>query len=182
MPELPTSTPAPNLAFLGMAPSVAPSVAPFVPPPSSPPLDLPEPLFDANGMPVPLASNALAPPAALPEPPPGPPLPTAPMTGDIELTRLPRGGLEPVFDLARRAQVALRKVLVQARAGMAANGGLGRGQLRALGADGRPKWFLPVVALAGLIVGIGLFAFIGALIRGGGDNARASTGTPSSAP
>ena len=174
MPELPTSTPAPNLAFLGIAPSVAPSVAPFVPSPSSPPLDLlPEPLFDANGMPVPLASNALAPRAALPEPPAGPPLPTAPMTGDIELTRLPRGGLEPVFDLARRAQVALRKVLVQARAGMAANGGLG--------ADGRPKWFLPVVAVAGLIVGIGLFAFIGALIRGGGDSARASTGTPSSA-
>ena len=187
MPELPTSTPAPNLDFLGVAPSVAPRV---VAPPSSPPLDpLPEPLFDAAGMPVPLPASFAPPPVAFPappaaappeawaapSPPPGPSPPTAPMTGDIELTRLPRGGLEPVFEVARKVARTtgdvLRKGLAQLRTAMASNGGLG--------ADGRPKWFLPVVAVAGLIVGVGLFAFIGALLRGGGDSARASAGTSS---
>jgi len=143
MPELPKSTPAPNLDFLATAPSA--------------------PVFPAT-MPAVIVA---------PDPAPPPPPPIAPMTGDIELTRLPRGGLEPVFDVGRKAQAALRKAFEQLRASLAANGGLG--------ADGRPKWFLPVVAVAGLIVGVGLFAFIGALIRGGGDSARASTGTKPSA-
>jgi len=165
MPELPRSTPGPKLDFLPAAPSIpphpaAPSASPAeVPPPEAPPEG---PVFDSSAVPP-------APAAAPPEPSP----PTAPMTGDIELTRLPRGGLDPVFDLGRRAQAALHKALLQVRAGMTANGGVG--------VDGRPKWFLPVVAVAGLIVGVGLFAVIGALIRGGGDSARASTGTPSSA-
>ncbi|HEY3819173.1 MAG TPA: hypothetical protein VGL81_18520 [Polyangiaceae bacterium] len=186
IPELPKSTPAPNLDFLVTAPSappprVAPSSAPppVVPPPVVPP---PDAFFDAVPAPLPAFPpppdaapfDAAPPAAAKPElSPPQPSPTTAPMTGDIELTRLPRGGLEPLFDLSRKARAVLEKALVQLRAGMAANGGLG--------ADGRPKWFLPVVAAAGLLVGIGLFAILGALIRGGGDSARASTGTPSSA-
>jgi hypothetical protein len=168
MPELPRSTPAPNLDFLNTARSVPPVVVP--------PVELPQPDLAVDGGAIPDTfppfdpSLPTAPPAGAP---PEPPPPIAPMTGDIELTRLPRGGLEPVFDVARKAQGALHKAWLQVRAGMTANGGLG--------ADGRPKWFLPVVVVAGLIVGIGLFAFIGALIRGGGDSARASAGTTPSA-
>ena len=43
----------------------------------------------------------------------------------------------------------------------------------ALAGGGRPKWFLPLVAGAGLLVGIGLFAMLGSLIRGGGGSALA---------
>jgi hypothetical protein len=170
MPELPKSTPGPTLDLLGVPSSIPPLAPPLSAPPPAAFLEAPPaPVFDAPAVPAPVFPSV--PPAVIvaPEPPP----PTAPMTGDIELTRLPRGGLEPFFEAARKAQAVLHKGLLQLGAGMAANGGPG--------ADGRPKWFLPVVAVAGLIVGVGLFAFVGALIRSGGDSARASTGTPSSA-
>jgi hypothetical protein len=127
----------------------------------------PDPVFQVPAFPA--ATPASAPPPAVAPPAVAPPAPeplapqTAPMTGDIELTRLPRGGLEPVFELGRKVQTALRGA-------MTASGGRG--------ADGRPAWFLPAVAGGGLLVGIGLFAIIGTLVRGG-DSARASTGSPS---
>ncbi len=169
MPELPKSTPAPNLDFLATVPSMPPVVAPSSAPPPVvvPP---PEPFFDAAG-PPPEPLPTFPPPVAAAPPAPSPP--TAPMTGDIELTRLPRGALDPFFDAARKARVALQRAFAQLRTSMAAHGGLA--------ADGRPKWFFPAVVVAGLIVGIGLVAFIGALIRSGGDSSRASAGTPASA-
>jgi hypothetical protein len=177
MPELPTATPAPKLDFLAFPPSIPPVPPAGSPAPPAAAADVPlppvivgpDPVFEVPV--VPPVTLASAPPPAVAPPAPEPaPAPTAPMTGDIELTRLPRGGLEPVFALGRKVQSALRGALTEMRGAMSSNGGLG--------ADGRPKWFLPVVAVGGLTVGIGLFAIIGTIVRGG-DSARASTGSPS---
>jgi hypothetical protein len=125
MPELPKSTPPPQIDLLAPPP-----------PPSAPPIE---------------TVVVTEPPA--PQPEPAPPPPTAPITGDIELTRLPRSGLQPLLDGLGEAVRKLRE------------------QLAAEGAQGRPRWFFPAVIVGGLSVGIGLFAILGSVIRHGSDSA-----------
>jgi hypothetical protein len=119
--------------------------------------------------------------------------PTGPLTGDIEVTRLPRGGLAPVLD---KAQAAWRFVVQKAREVWRFVLEKARVQLPRIQAkvrkvmphidtlvanDTRPRWFLPAVAVAGLAVGIGLVAIIVSAVRGGGDTERDTTAGRSSA-
>jgi len=151
MPELPTTTPAPRIDLL-------PQPAPTPPPAAEVP---PSVIVAESVRPPPVADVVVAafPPQPMPEtfpvqaPQPSP----GPMTGDIELTRLPRGGLQPVFD-------ALGKLVARARALVPPGG--------ALGAGGRPAWFLPAVAVAGLVVGTGIVGLVVSAVRSGTNSGR----------
>jgi hypothetical protein len=152
MPELPKTTPPPDIAaFVGpgamndqpaviLAPSVVaemqgpPPVAAF---PPAPPADFVQ-------MPP-----APAPDATAPLPPGQPP---APFTGDVEVTRLPRSGVDRALDEARRIWQLLVSKLPDNTV---------------LRSGTRPPWFLPAVAVAGLVVGIGLVGLLVSVLRGG---------------
>jgi hypothetical protein len=236
VPEVLQATPAADLAS---SPTLVLTVAS---PPSSPTLDstaAPSPTLPSRSLDVSAVASTSAPPgqtapaaeAAAPPVETRAPEPVAPMSGDIEVTRLPRSGIAPLVEAVRgamhtvrervgrpaekllrdvivrgkalrtrraagaatgeaaqrsattfrpralAAHAGLRDALQNLRARLRAEGGL-RGVLQvvrtrlladgALGAAGRPKWFLPVVAGAGLIVGIGFFAILASLIRGAG--------------
>jgi hypothetical protein len=176
MPDLPRATPAPNLEALRGTGSVPPPlpVATIAPPAlaepvsHAPPAVILAPSLVAEMQPIP---DAAAFPAMQPsfEPPAAPPTqpllplphdaggqgsygpPSAgPMTGDIELTRLPRSAPDKVLDAVRRA----------------------------LRSGSRPPWFLPAVAAAGLLVGIGLVGLMVGVVRGA---SHADKGEPTSA-
>lgn len=205
MPDLPKATPAPNLAaFVGPG-SVPPPVPASVPPPPVAPFPptapfpavppqvsaqpavilAPSVVADMQA-PPPVAAFPPAPPAGfvqVPQAPPTEPIvagppggpPPAPFTGDVELTRLPRSGVDRALDEARRIwQLVLSKLP----------------EGTALRAAGRPPWFLPVVAVGGLVVGIGLVGLIVSVFRSGshasdkeGPSATASSrAAPSASP
>jgi hypothetical protein len=72
------------------------------------------------------------------------------MTGDIELTRLPRSAPERALDEVRRVWQLLISKLPENTA---------------LRSGTRPPWFLPAVAVAGLVVGIGLVGLLVSVLR-----------------
>ncbi len=179
MPELPRATPGPNLGLLQGSGSVPPPPQPWASPPFAHPA-APEPPPPGaplmNNQPaVILAPSVVTDTQPLPEAPPFPPLPPAdfvaippapavdagsvgppgppsagPMTGDIELTRLPRSGPERVLDEVRRLWQLLISKLPENTA---------------LRSSSRPPWFLPAVAAAGLVVGIGLVGLLVSVLR-----------------
>jgi hypothetical protein len=157
MPELPTTTPAPRMDLL-------PQLA------AAPPMDFPPTVIVAESVrPGPVADVAVPafPPQPMPEtfPAQAPMQPSpGPMTGDIELTRLPRGGLQPMLD-------ALGKLVERVRAQFPPGGALGTG--------GRPPWFLPAVAVAGLVVGTGIVGLVVSAVRSGTETGRARAAVPS---
>jgi hypothetical protein len=137
----------------------------FIPPPPSdlglPPADLfpeppppqaaPSPVAQGNAAPA--TTDAAPVPSQAPQgPPPGIPstAPAAPMTGDIELTRLPRTPVQQALDEVRGA-------IRQVETWMEAKNLLRPGA--------RPTWFLPTVAGGGLIVGIGLVGLLVTTMR-----------------
>jgi hypothetical protein len=193
MPELPRSTPGPNLDLMHRGvPSRPPPVPSSAPASQSAPL----PQFDlaADSVPdPPEAPNVIIDPGVFPPvPPPFMPVPPAPeapippMTGDIELTRLPRSGLQPLLERAR--ELLSRVGPAFARLGpLFARVGPALARLRAalpaqseLASGNRPPWFLPAVAVAGLVVGIGLVGILVSAIRGSGGEAKGSTLPPAS--
>ena len=111
------------------------------------------------GMPLPSAASPHAPFAGSPSGAP----PAAPMTGDIELTRLPRSPTEQALDRARQT---VRRLTVWLEAQHVLRPGV------------RPPWFLPAVAVAGLVVGIGLVGLLVSVVRGAtrGDGGAADAG------
>lgn len=169
MPTLPTSTPAPHLE--GVVAMALPSSKATLRPPDSTRLSLHSPsstamaaALPADGVPPPpeqmfealhgfeaaqlQASPPIAP--ALPAPPAEAPVTkpaTEPVSGDVELTSLPQGSL-------RVAAEAIK---------------LGWGALKSLLVDDSPqvrrRWFLPAIALAGLVVGVTVVAVIVSLAR-----------------
>ncbi|HEY6460238.1 MAG TPA: hypothetical protein VIY73_08800, partial [Polyangiaceae bacterium] len=149
------------------------------------PIPIPEPvgdLFPPMTFPPPPAANGATggpptstAPAGGPTGAPAPEAPIAPMTGDIELTRLPRQGLQPALD---KALATLRRLVAKARAAMPAPATV----QGILVSDNRPKWFLPAVAVAGLVVGVGLVGLIVSAVRGSGASARESTSTSANKP
>jgi len=178
MPELPKTTPAPRLDYM---PGAAHG------PPAEPvPIPIPAPIDPFAGAPLPpggeLFSNVPAAPAAPPPaaaPPLGAPLgappPTAPMTGDVELTRLPGSPLEKALDTGRR--LVRRIVEVAGRLGERVVAVLPENTL--LRSQARPPWFLPAVALAGLVVGIGLVGLLVSAVRAATRSSERETPAPS---
>jgi hypothetical protein len=180
MPELPKSTPGPNLGLLQGAGSAPPPLppdtaasTPFAPPaaeagPPGPPLmnDQPAVILAPSLMaemqpppqvptfpPAPPPDFVAMPPAPGPDagmPGPSGPPSAGPMTGDIELTRLPRSAPGRVLDEVRRLWQLLVSKLPENTA---------------LRSGSRPPWFLPAVAAAGLIVGIGLVGLLVSVLR-----------------
>jgi hypothetical protein len=231
MPELPKTTPAPNLERLsGAGPNPSPSAAspkpapvaapaggpastpPPLPPtsthpptPTHPPAAAPQPIPPpdievAAWPPVAAQPGEPAPQPTAPGPSvaaPGVPVPhgpTTPVTGDIELTKLPRGGIAPALDAVktalgkareqlgptyRKAREQLGPTYRKAHDWAVATFGKVRARLPPTSTftagESRPKWFLPAVAVAGLAVGIGLVAIIVSAVRGGGDTVRTPT-------
>jgi hypothetical protein len=185
MPELPTSTPAPSLKreVVVSLPSTA-----TVPPPDATPHSLPHPvasamaeappadrvppppeqMFEAlHGFEAAQAAQAGVPVAAAPVPPvAGAPLAAGsdPVPGDVEMTSLPRGR----FVLATEA---IKQTL---------------GTLKSAFGDESPearrRWFLPAIALAGLVAGVSVVAVIVSLARRGGDESEARTAPPATVP
>jgi len=173
MPELPTSTPPPDLSALpasilpgpetgpaGTIRPLAPATEPFafVPPARDTPSSLPT----AIAWPSPIGQTPLPPvaggaPADAPawDPAPGAssPEPVAPVGGDVEVTSLPRSSLRAARDSMRE--------------------GLRQLQTMANVPEKRPPWFIPVVAGVGLAFGIGLAAFAALAFRKGDDKADA---------
>lgn len=165
MPELPKSTPAPKLDYVPSA-SGEPMAIP-VPDP------VPDPFADVQWMPAPPPGTQNVPneqDGAQPN--------TSPMTGDIEVNRLPRGGIQPLLDATRRywkrfletSGPLSRRLLEQTKA-LWKTVQAKLPEHTVLRSDSRPRWFLPAVAVAGLVVGIGLVGLIVSAARGG---ARAS--------
>ncbi|HEX8791625.1 MAG TPA: hypothetical protein VF765_11790 [Polyangiaceae bacterium] len=159
MPELPKATPAPKLDYVPNA-SGEPMAIP-VPDP------VPDPFADVQWLPpsAQAAQNADAQGNAQPT--------TSPMTGDIEVNQLPRGGIQPLLDatkrhwkrfleasgpVSRRLLEQTKTLLKRAQAALPEN--------TVLRSESRPKWFLPAVAVAGLVVGIGLVGLIVSAARG----------------
>ena len=180
MPELPKATPAPKLDYV-------PNAAGGDPIPIPVPEPVPDPFADVQWMP--------APPPGAEQQAQGNEQPGAsPMTGDIEVTALPRGGIQPLLDASKRfwkrflelskrafeqAGPMLRrtKPLLERAKALAKRAQAALPEHTVLRSDSRPKWFLPVVAVAGLVVGIGLVGLIVSAARGGtraGDKPSAS--------
>ena len=181
MPELPTSTPAPDLSALpasilpgpetgpaGTIRPLAPATEPFafVPPARDTPSSLPT----AIAWPSPIGQTPLPPDAgAAPvdpwsgDPPPGgsSQQPVAPVGGDVEVTSLPRSSLRAARDSMRE--------------------GLRQLQTMASVPEKRPPWFIPMVAGVGLTFGIGLAAFAALAFRKGDDKADAPAASATSA-
>ncbi len=170
MPELPKATPAPKLDYVPNAAGGDPIAIP-VPDP------VPDPFADVQWMPAP-------PPGAEQQAQGNAQTTASPMTGDIEVTSLPRSGIQPLLDaskryakrfveLSKRAFEGSKPLLAKAKPLFGrvevlvkrAQAGLPEHSM--LRSDSRPKWFLPVVAVAGLVVGIGLVGLIVSAARGG---------------
>ncbi|HTB74827.1 MAG TPA: hypothetical protein VK762_16370 [Polyangiaceae bacterium] len=180
MPELPTSTPPPNLGEFVPA-AVPPSTATLRPPDTTPhamsgassssmsaalPADgvppPPEQMFEAlHGFEAAQAHAAPAVGAAsLQAPGDVPPAPqtstaTSPVAGDVEVTALPRGTLVVATDAIK---------------------GLWSTVKSAVGDESpevRRRWFLPAIALAGLVVGVAVVAVIVSVARKGTDETAA---------
>ena len=202
MPELPKATPGPSLDFLSAPPADIPVPEP-VPDPVFASAAWPPPNVDAP----PATASGSAPPMGPASPGPSQPAPPpAAMSGDIELTQLPRGGLGPALDKVRaqlrrvgpvlragaqkvgptlrKVQPALRKLEPATRKAVSAVRGLlaKLPATSALRSGQRPRWFLPVVAAAGLVVGIGLVGLIVSLARGHGASATATAASASAQP
>lgn len=172
MPELPTSTPAPNLDALptGKQPTATLRPAdttpqPMVNPSSSsmmaalpadgvpPP---PEQMFEAlHGFEA-AQADATAPLQAVPdEPAPPPATTTTAAPGDVEVTALPRGSLVVATDAIKRVLETLKSALGDESGGP------------------RRRWFLPAIALAGLVVGVAVVAGGIAMMRKSPDESEA---------
>jgi len=150
MPDLPRSTPGPNLDALASIANDQPAVilAPSLIAEMQPPPQV------ASFPPAPPPDFVAVPPAPRPDfavPGPSAPPSAGPMTGDIELTRLPRSAPDRALDEVRRIWQLLVSKLPENTA---------------LRSGSRPPWFLPVVAAAGLIVGIGLVGLLVSVLRG----------------
>ncbi len=204
MPELPTSTPGPNLdAFAAQLPSrstlplggqvtqaaqpeptahpghrldsgamptlAMPAVSGSVVPP--PPAHMFEALhgYEASGPPGAVAAPAADPAAdgfgeatvALPPAPTFDPAlhqagPTAPMTGDVEVTSLPRGRGVVMLDGLRHAMENGRRGFDSLKASIAAS---------SAPHGPRRRVFLGAIALAGLVVGVAVVGIIVSLTR-----------------
>jgi hypothetical protein len=149
MPELPKATPAPRLDMLGVPVSRPPAAPVAAPVPAHAPAPAPAPAgVDPFAQPQPVEY----PPSVIVAPPTPYPPPTAPMTGDVELTRLPGGRFDPILQKARQLSQRLLALLPENTA---------------LRTYARAPWFLPAVAAAGLIVGIGLVGLLVSAFRGG---------------
>jgi hypothetical protein len=181
MPELPTSTPAPDLSALpasilpgpetGPAATIRPLAPPtepfaFVPPARDTPSSFPT----VVAWPSPIGQTPL-PPGAGADPVEGPGAqdlaqgssgaePVAAVGGDVEVTSLPRSSLRAARDSMRE--------------------GLRQLQTMANVPEKRPPWFIPLVAGVGLTVGIGLAAFAALALHRGDD--KADTPAPSATP
>lgn len=116
--------------------------------PESPPLP---------GAAVPDAASADAP---IPPPFAGGLPSAAPLTGDIELTHLPRSPVDQARDVVRRLR---DKVL----AAVAESG--------VLRSNSRPPWFLPAVAVGGVVVGVAIVGLLVSAFRGGSHASDADT-------
>jgi len=162
MPELPRSTPGPDLGLLRAANSaLPPHAAPPGPPNEQPAVilaaslvaEMQPPAQDPPFPPAPVPDFVAIPPGAGPDAGMpgtyGPPS-AGPMTGDIELTRLPRSVPERALDEVRRLWQLLVSKLPENTV---------------LRSSSRPPWFLPAVAAAGLIVGIGLVGLLVSVLR-----------------
>jgi len=136
-----------NRALLGLSAPVESAAVQSAPPHTAPVTESNVPLPDATS-PDPVPPSESTSPDALP--------PLASMTGDVEVTRLPRGRFEPLLDAVRSALQKAHALVIEHRA---------------LQVERRPVWFLPVVAVGGLIVGIGLLALVGSAVHGCGDSA-----------
>jgi hypothetical protein len=192
----PTATTLPERGAAPAPPPIAPAAEPEAPLPRFPDASQQLQASDAAALvervpipiPIPEPVGDLFPPMTFPPPPgetnaatggpptstapvagpigaPAPEPPIAPMTGDIELTRLPRQGLQPALD---KAIATIRRLVARAREAMPAPATV----QGILVSDNRPKWFLPAVAVAGLVVGVGLVGLIVSAVRGSGAPAR----------
>ena len=172
LPELPKATPAPDLELAMRAQAKLSEGEPSViiePTPIVPPAEVP---FSEIG---PLAPGPFAPPPEVEEAPTimqPPRAPIAPMTGDIELTQLPRGGIGPMVDALRELT---RQVVREIQTTLSPLPGAG---------NQRP-WFLWVVAVTGFTVGVALLIIVVTAARGGSsstpDHTVASASPPPSA-
>jgi hypothetical protein len=184
LPELPTSTPAPNLG--GLSHKTVPSSGTLRPPDTTPqalhnpssssmsaalPADgvppPPEQMFEAlHGFEAAQADATAPHEAAPPEPPVAapPPTTTEPAPGDVEMTSLPRGSLAAATDAMKRVLDTLKSALGDESGGQ------------------RRRWFLPAIALAGLVVGVAVVALIVSLARKGADESEARTDPSAVAP
>jgi hypothetical protein len=184
MPELPTSTPAPDLSALpgSMLPDAM--LRPLAPPTEPLSFEVPPARDTPSSLPTTIAwpSPFLAQAPAVAEPPPEtvadqepavdpPPAetdgPFGGVGGDMEVHSLPRSSLRVAKDSLSEGLRRLR--------GMANS------------ADARPRWFLPAIGFVGLVVG-GSIALAVSLVRRGGEtgeaqgsasaHAEVSTGAP----
>jgi hypothetical protein len=185
IPELPTATPPPNLA----------DIAPVPVPSSTGTLRPPDPT--ANSMPSPssTAVSAALPPDGVPPPPEqmfealhgfeaaqaevahslepvhtdqtiaAQPITAAsdPIPGDVEMTSLPRGRLVIAIEALKHALEAVKAALRD-------------------DSPQRRRWFLPAIAVAGLLVGVGVVVLVVSLVRKGGDESDARTEPSATAP
>jgi hypothetical protein len=110
----------------------------------------------------PLAQAASQAPGGAPAPGAGEarvsPPPSDPVPDDIELNALPRSPIDVAKAAARSAIAALTSTFDEGSAG-----------------DARKRWFLPAIAVAGLVVGVGLVAIVVSVARKGGDDTDAHT-------
>ncbi len=184
IPQLPTATPPPNLADI--APTVASSSGTLRPPdpmphsaPSSsstavsaalPPDGVPPPpeqMFEAlHGFEAAQAevAHSLEPVHAdRPVEAQRMTAPSDPVPADVEMTSLPRGRVVIVKEALKRAFETVKA---------------------ALGEDSpqRRRWFLPTIAMAGLIVGVGVVVLVVSLVRKGNEEPEARTDTSANAP
>lgn len=158
MPELPKATPAPKLDYVPNA-SGEPMAIPV-------PEPVPDPFADVQWMPPPAPGAQDAQGDAQPN--------ASQMTGDVEVNQLPRGGIQPLLDASKRhwkrlvawAGPASRRLLEQTQA-LAKRAQAALPENTVLRSESRPRWFLPAVAAAGLLVGIGLVGLVVSVARGG---------------
>ena len=153
LPHLPPSTPGPDLDAL-LAPASPSSAAAPRPAPDTDPHAFaggPHPAAAQPGEGT--ASHAAPEPDPFARPQAAPavmPQATEPMYGDVEVTSLPRGGLGAAIDAMKRGFERVRALIPA---------------VSTSSQDSRRTVFLAVVALAGLVVGIGLVALVVSLAR-----------------
>jgi hypothetical protein len=167
LPDLPPSAPAPRLDPR-LAATTAAREASGAPPPSAPdsstqvyvtppPAAMAEAVGNVHGAhrngegarptSEPIADSADAAPRA-----------TSAVHGDVEVTSLPLGGIFAAAETVKRGLGKLRSILVA----------------RPDPQDPRRTWFLAVVAMAGLTVGVSLVVLAVSLTRGGSSTSEAS--------
>ena len=185
MPELPTATPPPNLGAL--VPAAGPSSTGTLRPPDTTPHAMPgassssmAAALPADGVPPPPeqmfealhgfeAAQVHAGPAVGPaslqgpsDPPNAPHAPqastaTSPVAGDVEVTALPRGSLVVATDAIKGLWSTVK------------------GFVGDESPEVRRRWFLPAIALAGLVVGVAVVAVIVSVARKGTDETASRT-------